>query len=59
MWLTHRVLDMEDSSELGNYYKTVAKETKEARQTTKTDNPSTIRSIKNKRSLWKRICRLR
>ncbi len=25
MWLTHQVLDMEDSSELGNYYKTVAK----------------------------------
>jgi len=35
MRLTHQVLDMEDSSELGNYYKTVAKETKEARETTK------------------------
>jgi len=35
MQLTHQVLDMEDASELRNYYNTVAKETMEARQTTK------------------------
>jgi len=53
MWLTHQVLDMEDSSELGNYYKTVAKETKEARETTKRQPINDTPYQKQKESLEK------